>query len=112
MEVEHVQEGHGAVSSPYPRHSCPKCNAPLSVGLDRCPQCGYRLSRSKLSNGCVVALIVAVGFPLLAFGGCMLVFMDSYTNPSAGELFIVYVFVAPALILAVISWLAVRNRKP
>jgi hypothetical protein len=63
----------------------------------------------KLSNGCVVALIVVIGYPVLVFGSCLIVMMSA---PSGTWTIPIIVFLLPLVLVVLLSWAAVKNRKP
>ena len=104
------------MSSPYPRHECPRCRQPLGENDKRCPNCGYELRAPQgLSTGCVLALLFLVGYPVLAVGTCFVVIITSLgqgaPSGAADALFPTLVFVAPAVVLIVVAWLILKNRR-
>jgi hypothetical protein len=77
-----------------------------------CPYCGMDTRPAqKLSNGCVIAMIIVIGYPILVFGSCLIMMM-SYPGPSAVWLVPFVVFILPLLLVVLLSWAAVKNRKP
>lgn len=77
-----------------------------------CPYCGMDTRPAqKLSNGCVVALIVVIGYPVLVFGTCLIAMMSN-PGPETSWMVPFFIFLLPLLLVVLLSWAAVKNRKP
>jgi hypothetical protein len=99
--------------SPYPRRSCPRCKKVIAENEVWCPYCGVDTRPAKrLSNGCVVATIVVIGYPVLAFGFFLVLAMADTAVSLPGLLAPVFIFLLPLLLVVLLSWAATRNRTP
>jgi hypothetical protein len=106
------------VSSPYPRHECPRCGTALGADDKKCPNCGLDFTKKAgLSTGCVIALLFLVGYPVLVLGTCFVIIIGSMGRSSMGtttaleRMAPTIIFLAPAVLIGAIAWLVVRNRR-